>query len=118
MRKIRNHIVVIFLAILFAQNVNAEEIRDFYSEPGLNPFKDPVGDLNESIIRIAEPGNWCGFPADGTVRQAAGKCVGDFKRLTAVLAVDVHHVTATAISDDLQWRPAGFPQRGSHPGVP
>jgi hypothetical protein len=49
MRKIRNHIVVIFLAILFAQNVNAEEIRDFYSEPGLNPFKDPVGDLNESI---------------------------------------------------------------------
>ena len=41
-----------FLVLLFSLFINisvAEEIRDYYAEPGLNPFKETMQDLNESI---------------------------------------------------------------------
>ena len=36
-------------SVFVAQAVSAEEIRDYYAEPGLHPFKDPIADLNETI---------------------------------------------------------------------
>ncbi len=41
-------IVFIFLGII-SLHINAEEIRDYYSEPGLHPFKELTSDLNETI---------------------------------------------------------------------
>ena len=41
--------LLVLAAVLVAQAVSAEEIRDYYTEPGLHPFKDPIADLNESI---------------------------------------------------------------------
>lgn len=41
-----------FLVLFFSLIINvsvAEEIRDYYAEPGLNPFKQTMQDLNESI---------------------------------------------------------------------
>lgn len=41
-----------FLVLFFSLTINisvAEEIRDFYAEPGINPFKQTMQDLNESI---------------------------------------------------------------------
>lgn len=41
-----------FLVLFFSFVINisvAEEIRDYYAEPGLNPFKQTMQDLNESI---------------------------------------------------------------------
>ena len=37
------------LSMMFMCGVHAEEIRDYYSEPGLHPFKNPTSDLNETI---------------------------------------------------------------------
>jgi len=40
----------IFILIIFSQNVISEEIRDYYSEPGINPFKDSINQhFNEQI---------------------------------------------------------------------
>ncbi len=38
-----------FLLLIFSNTVIGEEIRDYYSEPGLNPFKEEMLDLNEAI---------------------------------------------------------------------
>ncbi len=37
------------VSILLVSAAPAEEIRDYYAEPGLHPFKDPIADLNETI---------------------------------------------------------------------
>ncbi|MES9851976.1 MAG: HYR domain-containing protein [Candidatus Thiodiazotropha sp. L084R] len=37
------------LAVFISSFAASEEIRDFYSEPGLNPFKEEMLDLNEAI---------------------------------------------------------------------
>ena len=50
MRPIFAKTVIMMVVSLLAGNlVNAEEIRDYYSEPGLHPFKNPTSDLNETI---------------------------------------------------------------------
>ena len=36
-------------AVVGSWGVRAEEIRDYYAEPGLNPFKEELHDLNEAI---------------------------------------------------------------------
>lgn len=43
-----NVIVICFFSFFVCQ-INAEEIRDYYSETGLHPFKNPTSDLNETI---------------------------------------------------------------------
>lgn len=47
------HFNIKYFLILFLSSVInisvAEEIRDYYAEPGLNPFKQTMQDLNESI---------------------------------------------------------------------
>jgi hypothetical protein len=40
--------ILLFIIALF-QSVSAEDIRDYYSEPGIHPFKNLTTDLNESI---------------------------------------------------------------------
>lgn len=44
--------VIAIISVLFLVNilnVSAEEQRKFYEEPGTNPFKNPIPDLNETI---------------------------------------------------------------------
>jgi len=43
-----NSILIIFF-LFFSSPILSEEIRDYYAEPGLHPFKDSLSDLNESI---------------------------------------------------------------------
>ena len=45
----RIHCLVAALAIAYGKSAWSEEIRDFYDEPGLHPFKQNISDLNESI---------------------------------------------------------------------
>lgn len=44
-----NRAFAVLLLILAGQATHAEEIRDYYAEPGLNPFKETIRDLNETI---------------------------------------------------------------------
>ena len=37
------------LLVFTGMNVTAEEIRDFYAEPGLHPFKETIAHLNETV---------------------------------------------------------------------
>ena len=48
-RPTRIHCLVAALAIAYGKSAWSEEIRDFYDEPGLHPFKQNISDLNESI---------------------------------------------------------------------
>ncbi len=42
-------ITIIYSLLVFNLSSHAEEIRDYYSEPGLHPFKELSSDLNETI---------------------------------------------------------------------
>ena len=46
---LRTHGAVVIFCLLISGSALAEEIRDYYTEPGLNPFKQEMLDLNEGI---------------------------------------------------------------------
>ncbi len=48
-RRARGGFLTALLFMACSNNLWAEEIRDFYDEPGLHPFKENISSLNESI---------------------------------------------------------------------
>lgn len=46
---VRSLIALLFVSFLMVPHAPAEEIRDYYAEPGLNPFKETLQSLNEHI---------------------------------------------------------------------
>ncbi len=49
MSAVRSILALLFMSFLLVPGASAEEIRDYYAEPGLNPFKETIQSLNEHI---------------------------------------------------------------------